>query len=113
MKLFQNMDEGDGLTFTSFGWVVLGIILCFVLLSGCATTPQIIYQDRPVEVKVPVAQPCVSGVRPIAPKPLNQQYTADQWKALDPKQKAAIVSKHALDLKTYGENINGATASCP
>lgn len=85
--------------------------LLALLVAGCAT-PQVIYRDRPVEVKVPVAQPCVVGVRPTAPLPLNKQYTADQWKALDPKQKAAIVSRHALELKTYGENVNGATAGC-
>lgn len=88
-------------------------LIAALSLAGCATAPQIVYRDRPVEVKVPVPQPCVSGVRPAAPVPLNQQYTAAQWKALDPKQKAAIVSKHALDLRTYGENINGATAACP
>lgn len=87
--------------------------LLMLLVAGCATTPQVIYRDRPVEVKVPAAQPCVVGVRPTAPLPLNKQYTTTQWKMLDPKQKAAIVSAHALELKTYGENVNGATASCP
>jgi len=87
-------------------------IFAALALSGCATTPQIIYRDRSVEVKVPVVQPWVVGVRPPVPLPLNKQYTADQWKALDPKQKAAIVSAHALALKTYGENVNGATAGC-
>lgn len=87
-------------------------LLLTLLVAGCAT-PQVVYRDRPVEVKVPVAQPCVAGVRPTAPLPLNKQYTADQWKALDPKQKAAIVSAHALALKKYGEDINGATVACP
>ena len=82
-------------------------------LAACATKPlPPIIQDRPVEVKVPVAQPCVVGERPTAPLPLNKQYSTTAWKALDPRQKAAIVSRHALDLKTYGENINGATAGC-
>lgn len=82
-------------------------------LSACATTPQVIYRDKPVTVEVPVAQPCVAGVRPVAPLPLNKLYSAAQWGALDPKQKAAIVARHTADLKTYGENINGATANCP
>lgn len=88
------------------------IILAALALSGCATTPQIVYRDRPVEVKVLVPQPCVAGARPAVPLPLNKQYSAAQWKALDPRQKAAIVAKHSLDLKTYGENVNGATAGC-
>ena len=87
------------------------LLLAVLLASGCST-PGTVIQDRPVEVKVPVAQPCVVGARPVAPVPLNQQYSADQWKALDPKQKAAIVSRHALELKAYGENVNGATSGC-
>lgn len=83
-----------------------------LLLAGCAT-PQVVYRDRPVEVKVPVAQPCVAGARPTAPVPLNKQYSVEQWKALDPKQKAAIVSAHALALKKYGEDVNAATIACP
>lgn len=87
-------------------------IVVVLALSGCATAPQVIYRDKPVEVKTPVVQPCVVGMRPSAPIPLNEQYTADQWKALDIKQQAAIVSQHALELKTYGESLNGATAGC-
>lgn len=87
-------------------------LLAALLLSGCATTPSVIYRDRPVEVKVPVAQPCVVGARPVAPLALNKQFTLDQWKAFDAKQKSALVSQHALELKTYGESVNGATAGC-
>lgn len=86
--------------------------LLALLVAGCAT-PQVIYRDRPVEVKVPVAQPCVAGVRPTAPLPLNKQYSADQWKALDAKQKSDIVGAHALALKKYGEDVNAATIACP
>lgn len=87
-------------------------LLLALLVAGCAA-PQVIYRDRPVEVKVPVAQPCVAGARPTAPLPLNKQYSAGQWKALDPKQKAAIVSAHGLALKKYGEDVNAATIACP
>lgn len=90
----------------------LYLVVAMLGLSACATTPQVIYRDRPVEVKVPVAQPCVVGTRPNAPLPLNKQYSAEQWKALDVKQKAAIVAHHAFEIKSYGENINGATAGC-
>jgi len=90
------------------------LIICALLaLSACATTPSVVYRDRPVEVKVPVAQPCVVGVRPDAIIPLNRQYTREAWNRLDPRQKAAIVGRQALVLKTYGESINGATANCP
>lgn len=88
------------------------IVLIALLSASCAGTPRIVYRDRPVEVKVPVAQPCVAGIRPAEPKPLNQQYTAQQWQAFDARQKAAIVSRYALELKTYSENLNGATIAC-
>ncbi len=88
------------------------IVLAGVALASCTHT-QTVYKDRPVEVKVPVPQPCVNGIRPAPPIPLGKRFTADQWKALDTKQKAAVVSKQALDLKTYGENLNAATAACP
>lgn len=89
-------------------------IVAALALTSCTGTLQkeIVYRDVPVEVKVPVAQPCVVGARPAAVKPLNQQYTPAQWKALDPKQKAAIVAKQGLDRATYGENVNGATVAC-
>ena len=89
------------------------IFLAALGLSACATpAPHIVIQDRPVEVKVPVAQPCVSGERPVAPKPLNQQYTAEQWKIFDTSQKAAIIGRQSLALRSYAEALNAATASC-
>lgn len=91
-------------------------LMLALTLSGCATVPPaVVYRDRPVEVQVPVAQPCIvvpAGVTLTSPLPLNKQYTEQQWKALDPKQKAAILASHALELRTYGENIRGATAGC-
>jgi hypothetical protein len=35
------------------------------------------------------------------------------WAALDARQKAALVGKQALDLRTYSEKLNAATAGCP
>lgn len=60
----------------SFG---ITIILCFILLSGCAKNPTVIqYVDRPVEVKVPVTvypdiKPIVCPKLPIFK--LNEQST--------------------------------------
>lgn len=83
------------------------IAILALLLAGCSHT---ITQDRPVTVKVPVAQPC-AGERPTAPVPLRD--TTPDWDQLDAKQKAALVGKQALDWQTYGEQLNAATAACP
>lgn len=84
-------------------------------LSGCAAKlpPLIVTQDRVIEVKVPVSVPCVSGERPVAPKPLNQQFSAEQWRAFDSRQKAAIIGRQSLAVKSYAEALNAATAACP
>lgn len=86
--------------------------LAGVALASCSHT-QTVYKDRPVTVNVPVPQPCVNGIRPTPPIPLKKRFTDDQWKALDAKQKSAVEGKQALDLKTYGEDLNAATAACP
>jgi hypothetical protein len=35
------------------------------------------------------------------------------WADLDVRQKAAWVGRHALALRTYGEQLAAATAACP
>ena len=79
----------------------------FLLLAGCGHT---VVQDRPVTVKVPVSQPC-AATRPTPVVPLKDQPI--DWAALDVKQKAALVARQGLDLRTYGEQLNAATAGCP
>lgn len=81
------------------------------LIGGCS--PSVVYRDRLVEVKVPVPQPCVVGTRPDPVTSIKQEISAENWKALDVRQKAAVVAKKGLAHKTYGENINAATAGCP
>jgi hypothetical protein len=83
-------------------------ILALLALAACG--PKVITQDRPVTVKVPVAQAC-AGSRPMAPTPLKD--TTPDWAGLDVKQKAALVGKQALEWQGYGESLNAATAACP
>lgn len=83
--------------------------LAALSLAGCTET---IVKEVPVEVKVPVAQPC-AGDRPATVTSLKRDYTDEQWDQMDPKQKAAAVGHKALERQTYGEQLNAATASCP
>lgn len=81
-------------------------LLAFLLLASCGKA---IVQDRPVTVKVPVAQSCALP-RPSPPAPLSGR---TDWDSLDVKQKAALVGKQALDWQTFGEQLNAATSACP
>jgi len=80
-----------------------------VALAGCGGT---VVSDRPVTVHKPVAQPCVAGARPVEVVPLKQRIEDGEWAELDIKQKAAHVAKQALDLRTYGEQLNAVTGGC-
>lgn len=82
--------------------------LAFASLAACS--PKVITRDVPIEVKVPVAQPC-AGERPAPPAPLASSFP--NWPAMDVKQKAAAVGKQALEWQAYGQQLNAATAACP
>lgn len=92
--------------FANRGWIRTAALFVVVALAGCGKT---VTQDRPVRIAVPVAQPCALA-RP-APVPSLESQTPD-WSDLDVRQKAAWVSKQALALRTYGEQLNAATAAC-
>lgn len=87
------------------------VIAVLSLLGGCAAN-QAVVRDRPVTVNVPVPQPCV-GTRPDKVVAVRDQMTPEQLAALDVRQKAALVGEAGLDRKTYGEQLDAATASCP
>lgn len=86
--------------------VMAGVI---VLVAGCSGPA--VYRDRVVTVKEPVTQPC-AGERPNAVPQLRTFYDDAAWQAMDARQKAAAVSKQALDLRTWGEQLDAATAGC-
>jgi len=88
----------------------VGVLALLLLVTGC--NGKVVVQDRPVTVRVPVAQPC-AGPRPEPVVPLKTQFTPVQLKELTLSQKAALVSKNALERKGYGEQLEAATASCP
>lgn len=85
------------------------VIIAALLLAGC-DTPDVITRDKPVEVRVPVAQEC-AGERPVAPTPLKDK--TPNWDESDVRQKAAHVAKQGLEWQTYGEQLHAATAACP
>lgn len=90
-------------------WAVVLAMVVFAL-AGCTT--RTVYKDRPVNVSVPVAQPC-AGERPATVATLRERYGDAQWQAMDARQKAAAVGMQALDRQTYGEQLEAATAACP
>jgi len=77
-----------------------------LLLASCGST---VVKDRPVRVEVPVTVPCALE-RPQKPVPLVEQTPG--WDSLDVRQKAAAVGKWALELLTYSEQLEAATAGC-
>ncbi|MDZ4307544.1 hypothetical protein [Allopontixanthobacter sp.] len=90
---------------------IAGLALASAMASGCSSSGTIV-RDRPVEVRVPVPQPC-AGPRPARIIPLKDQLTFEDWIARDVRQKAATIGKQALDRQTYGEQLDAATAACP
>lgn len=79
-----------------------------LLLSGCGTA---VVKDRVQTVSVPVPQACTTE-RPAPVSTLKQDYTDEQWNALDVRQKAAAVGRKGLEHKAYGEDLNAATGAC-
>jgi hypothetical protein len=84
-----------------------------LVLAGCAGKQVPVVKDVLHEVKVPVAAPCVNGPRPARVVPLREQFTADQWRALQVQQKTALVALQGLGLLKYGEDLGAAAAGCP
>jgi len=99
----------------------LPLTLMIALTAGCAKPPAPIERVRPVEVMIPVAQPC-AGARPAKPVPFEQQtpdWVDGEDKAspldgpMDLRQKVAAAGKWALEWVTFGELNDAATAGCP
>lgn len=85
------------------------VLVAALAMAGCTHSP---VRDLPVTVKVPVPQPC-AGTRPAAVPTLKDTYPDPAWSQMDVKQRAAAVSAQGLKLRTYGEQLNAATAACP
>ena len=77
-----------------------------LVLASCGST---VVKDRPVLVNVPIPVECALE-RPQRPAPLAEQ--TPQWDSMDVRQKAAAVGKWALELVTYSEQLEAATAGC-
>ena len=82
-----------------------------LLLAGCAT-PKTVIKEVPVEIKVPVTVPCLSGERPAEPTPLSQQFTREQWDYLSLEERQAKTLAQALEWKAFGIKLNSVTAGC-
>lgn len=89
------------------------LLLTGVMLAGCAGKHVPVIKDTVHEALVPVAAPCVNGTRPAGVRPLREQFSAEEWKALQPQQKAALVGLQGLGLLKQVEDLDAATAGCP
>lgn len=88
------------------------LMLALGATTACSTTddPDVVVRDRPVEVNVPVVQPC-AGARPADVVPLKDK--TPNWAELDVRQKAAAVGRQGLERQAYGEQLAAATGACP
>jgi len=77
-----------------------------LILCACSPT---VTRDTVQTVSVPVPVACASE-RPARVLTLAEQFP--DWDKLDVRQKAAAVSRHALLLRNYSDDLNAATAAC-
>ncbi len=85
------------------------LLFSVLLLGACTRT---VYQDRPVEVKVPVTVPCVKD-KPVEVKPLRDQMTRQQWDALSLDQREKLLLGQGMDRKAFGDKAMVVVAGCP
>lgn len=84
-----------------------------VILGACTKTIEVpVIKEVPVEIKVPVAQPCVSGNRPEEVKPLRDRISREEWEQLSTDQRENLLGGQSLDRKGYGDRLAVATAGC-
>ncbi len=83
-------------------------ITLIALLSACGGST--VVENRPEVVKVPVAVPCVSGERPVAPESLKAKHP--DWESYSVKQKAEYAAAQALRHQSYGQELDAATSAC-
>lgn len=88
------------------------VVLLVLSASLMACGPKQIIVEKPVEVRVPVAQPCISGARPVEPVPLNRRIPRDQWDALSTDQRENLALAQGLDRKIHADRLLVATAGC-
>ena len=86
------------------------LMLLMLGLAAC-TKDRPVINDRPIEVRVPVAAPCM-GTRPADLKALRDTIGRDEWDALSTDQRANLIAAQALARKLYGEQAADAAAGC-
>lgn len=84
-----------------------------LVLAACTKTVEVpVIKEVPVEVKIPVAQPCVSGQKPVEVQPLRDKVSSQEWNALTTDQRENLLGGQSLDRKGYGDRLAVATAGC-
>lgn len=93
--------------FHFFALICLLIAVAFAT-TGCTRT---VYEEKVVEVKVPVAAPCVVD-RPAEPISLRDTLSREEWDSLTTDQRENLMAAQALLRKVYGDRLTVATAGC-
>jgi hypothetical protein len=88
--------------------LIAAMTLAAMALAGCTRT---ITKEVPIEVRVPVAVPCMLA-RPEVEPSLKEQIERDQWDDLTTDQRANLVAAQALARKLYGDRLTDAAAGC-
>jgi hypothetical protein len=82
-----------------------------LLVAGCAGRPEQVIVEKPVEVKVPVAVPCVVN-KPSEPTSLRDRVPRATWDAMTTDQREKLAQAQAMERKAFGDRLTIATAGC-
>jgi hypothetical protein len=94
-------------------FLITWVLPLSVMLGACSTTkPDVVIRTETVEVRVPVAAPCVEGERPAEPTPLRDRFSRAEWEAMTTDQRENLSQAQALERKAYGDRLTAATAGC-
>lgn len=84
-------------------------LVALLLLAGCTKT---VIKEVPIEVKVPVAAPCM-GERPKEPTALRDKIPSETWESMPTDQRQNQLGAQAMARKAYGDKVTVASAGCP
>lgn len=88
---------------------IITVFAVAAMLSACQT--RTVVKEVPIEVKVPVAAPCM-GQRPEPVEALRDSLSREEWDALTTDQRENLVAAQALLRKIYGDRLTDASAGC-
>lgn len=86
-------------------------LILLAALAGCTRTVTVV-KEVPVEVKVPVATPCLIDP-PAEIEALNLNVDQDHWNEMGTDQREALIGAQAIARKRYGDELSVSSSGCP